>query len=262
MNFITMCSQLCNRTVSLFILLTVAHTLATLTFKWAVQEDGTYAFSPASNVFTAEMLKFFVSLVLYVKRLPEKSLMRIYQTMHKHTSRSLLASCFFVSTIYLIVNLISFLCLAKMDPGTVATFKSSVPYMTAILLWSLGRHLDSIQWGCIALQCMAVAITQDSGHILRQSNFLIIALAISIFLSSIASVCNEMVLKHHSVPIHHVNVLFYTFGMAESLLVYFCIPEYHKVSFFYGYDMKCWILIIFQAIYGLSVLYSNTRTVW
>ena len=46
------------------------------------------------------------------------------------------------------------------DPGSFGLGKSLAPYLVAILLRATGQLLNELQWVCILLQCICIAITQ------------------------------------------------------------------------------------------------------
>ena len=150
--------------ILVFFVLTSFHAIALLIFKLNAV-NGEYPFSPAATVVVTESIKLCLATILHWREIarweyssdPPTSLV---DSLRRYANVHVVASTAGISALYTANNLLSYFCVAQMDPGTVAIAKSLVPYVTAAILRVVGRKLDMLQWACIVLQCSAVSITQ------------------------------------------------------------------------------------------------------
>ena len=150
-----------------FLVLTVMHAFALLVFKLNAV-DGSYPFSSASTVVVTEAVKLCLATALHKREIrlqPDATRPAGLIDSFRRTAscRLVLATCI-VSAMYTGNNLLTYYCVAQMDPGTLAIAKSLVPYLTAIVLQLFGRAVNGLQWACIILQCTGVATTQYVDH--------------------------------------------------------------------------------------------------
>ena len=249
-----------------FFALTFFHAIALLVFRLNAV-DGEYPFSPASTIVLTEATKLCLATALHQREIAHWEYAydrptNLADSFWRYAKRPVVAATAIISAMYTANNLLSYFCVAQMDPGTVAIAKSLVPYVTAVILRAFGRKLESLQWACILLQCSAVSMTQYvpehsiTEHSMRYSYWLYIALVLSILITGSSSVWNERVIKQYDAPLQLVNMIMYAFGVLLGGVVYVAIPRYHEKAFFEGYSFKAAILVLVQAIYGLCVSYA------
>ena len=137
----------CNRwlfKIVLFCVLAFAHTVTFIVFKF-VQINGHYPFSQTLAVVIVETVKLCISLVLHKHVSKTFKLQRV-------TCREFLSyvglACMYTSN-----NIFTFFLLNETDPGTLIAFKSMAPFICAIMLRIIGEHINTLQYGCIILQC-------------------------------------------------------------------------------------------------------------
>ena len=245
-----------------FLVLTFMHALALLVFKLNAV-DGSYPFSSASTVVVTEAVKLCLATALHQREIRlQPATTRpsgLVESFRRSASRWLVFETCIVSAMYTGNNLLSYYCVAQMDPGTLAIAKSLVPYLTAIVLQLFGRTVNGLQWACIILQCTGVATTQYADHdgsngLYSWSSYA--WLAISVAITTISSVCNERVVRRYGAPLQQVNMIMYSCGIALASTVYVAVPAYHEKAFFEGYSPMVGLLIFVQATYGLCVGYA------
>ena len=245
-----------------FCVLTFMHALALLVFKLNAV-DGSYPFSSASTVVVTEAVKLCLATALHRREIRlQPAATRpsgLVEPFRRTASRWLALETCIVSAMYTANNLLSYYCVAQMDPGTLAIAKSLVPYLTAIVLQLFGRTVNGLQWACIILQCTGVATTQyvdqdQTEELYSWSSYA--WLAISVVITTISSVCNERVVRHYGAPLQQVNMIMYSCGIALASTVYVAVPAYHEKAFFEGYSPMVGLLIFVQATYGLCVGYA------
>ena len=73
---------------------------------------------------------------------------------------SIVANYFGLALLYTSNNYITFYVHRLADPGSYTLGKSVTPYLVAVMLRMTGDKLHELQWGCILLQCCAVAVSQ------------------------------------------------------------------------------------------------------
>ena len=125
-----------------------------------------------------------------------------------------------------------------------------------MMLRFLGTKLNELQWVCIVLQCICIAITQynacKAAAIASGAAYAMIGIAVSI--TAVSSVWNQKVVKGFDVPVNLQNALLYVFGLLIAILSYVAIPDAeHPNGFFYGYSLLAIFLVVFQAFHGLAV---------
>jgi len=182
---------------------------ALLLFKVA-QTSGSYSFSPASSVALTELCKLFLAVSLharYVATTPGAS------PLGTLTPRCVL-HYFGLAMCYTVNNQLTFYCFELIDPGTFALGKSVAPYLVALMLRLTGDRLNQLQWVCILLQCILIAVTQynacKSAPALGLHAYLLMLLTVSI--TAISSVWNQKVVKGFDVPVNLQNAVLYSFG--------------------------------------------------
>ena len=246
----------------IFLVLTFTHAFALLVFKLNTV-DGSYPFSSASTVVVTEAVKLCLAAALHRREIRlQPAATRpsgLVESFRRTASRWLVLETCIVSAMYTGNNLLSYYCVAQMDPGTLAIAKSLVPYLTAIVLQLFGRTVNGLQWACVILQCTGVATTQYVDHdgsegLYSWSSYAWLALSVAITTAS--SVCNERVVRRSCAPLQQINMIMYSCGIALATTVYVAVPAYHEKTFFEGYSPMVALLIFVQATYGLCVGYA------
>jgi len=154
-------------------------------------------------------------------------------------------------------NQLTFYCFEMIDPGTFALGKSVAPYLVALMLRFSGDRLNQLQWVCILLQCICIAVTQynacKASAALPLNAYLLLLLAVTI--TAVSSVWNQKVVKGFAVPVNLQNCILYTFGFIIAVGSYLLIPDSRGEGkgFFSGYNTLAVVLVAFQAFHGLAV---------
>ena len=261
----------------IFFVLTFLHAAALLVFKLSLV-DGAYPFSSASVLSTTELFKLFLATNLHRREIANMSAATrpdgIVDSFRKTATPGLWFAVFVIAAMYTANNLLTFFCLARVDPGTLAIAKALVPYVTAVALQIFGRSVNGLQWACIVLQCVGVATTQYKGGAshgpaaaglnttaaegegLTYSVEMYMFLALSIVITTLSSVWNERIIKRYKAPLQQINMIMYFCGTILAFILYCAVPDYHEKGFFEGYTLMAFVVIFVQGTYGLSVGYA------
>ena len=237
-----------------FTVLIIMHTAAYLTFK-AVQSDGHYTFSPASSVTFTEALKLVLALTLH--QLTKSTPAGAKKTEPAPPlSRGLVWKSALLATMYTANNIMTFYALEWADPGTLILFKSLAPFLCALLLRFTGQSINTLQWSCIFIHCLALVTVQYDAckKSLALEPRVYALLLSSVCVTAMSSVWNQLVLKSYETPIHVQNAILYSFGIITSASVYFILPQ--KRGFLEGYNKGAFALIMVQASYGITVSFA------
>jgi solute carrier family 35 (UDP-sugar transporter), member A1/2/3 len=155
-------------------------------------------------------------------------------------------------------------------------YRSSIPYLGAVLLHLLGDPMNELQWVTIVLLCIAIMNAQYdetlSGTKMSGSAYAMLALHVCITAAS--SVWNQKVLQGSRVALHLQNLILYTYGLIFALFSYIFMEEpLHKMStsavsvhlpseptvqwrqkgFLEGYTPLAILLVLSQAFTGLAI---------
>lgn len=230
-----------------FAVLVCVQSCAILLFKLC-QTSGSYSFSPASCVALTESCKLALALSLHTRDVQASG-----ASLFEGVSSRICVHYFFLALLYTINNQLTFFALEVVDPGTFTLAKSLAPYIVALLLRVLGQQLNQLQWICVLLQCICIAISQydackaraiASGH-----GYLLVATATVI--TAVSSVWNQKVVKGFVVPVNLQNAILYFFGLIIATLSYAITPS--AKGFLEGYTPLAMLLVLFQAFHGLAV---------
>ena len=233
-----------------FLVLVTVQASALLLFR-ICQTSGAYEFSPASSVALTEACKLVLAVSLHGRHVRESG-----SPPFENLNKRIVAHYFGLACCYTVNNQLTFYALQMVDPGTFGLGKSLAPYMVALMLRFTGQTLNQLQWVCILLQCICIAITQynacKSAAVLSSSAYALLGVAVSI--TAVSSVWNQKVVKGFDVPVNLQNALLYSFGLAIAILSYVAIPDpVHTHGFFHGYSLLAVFLVVFQAFHGLAV---------
>ena len=201
-----------------FFTLVAVQSTALLLFK-VCQVQGSYTFSPASNVALTEMCKLALASSLHVayinKARDEGSPGRGYLD---GLSVKIVLNYLGLALLYTVNNQLTFLCFEVADPGSYALGKSVAPYLCALMLRMTGDKINSLQWACILLQCSSIAVTQydpckQAGYLTMRAYALV---GTSTLITAVSSVWNQKVVKGFDVPVSEsVNANWYDDAYAE-----------------------------------------------
>lgn len=217
---------------------------------------GQVPFNPSSCVVMIELAKLLISLATLV--------------MAGGTSALLTPPCFVhvapyavPAILYALNNNLVVLMQAYMDPSSYQVL-SNLKIACTALLYSLclGRRLRPSQWFALGLLMFAGVCHSYSSldledaenaedgprlHITLWGLFLVLLYC---FISGLAAVYTEMVLKSQRLPLSLQNLYLYMFGVAVNLLCSFSSLASDK-SFLEGYSGVVWVIIAGQAGNGL-----------
>ena len=243
-----------------FCTLVAVQSTALLLFK-VCQVQGSYTFSPASNVALTEMCKLGLAGSLHIsatnKARAEGSPSKGYLD---GLSLRIVLHYLGLAVLYTVNNQLTFLCFELADPGSYALGKSVAPYLCAVLLRLSGDKLNALQWACIVLQCSGIAVTQydpckHTGYLPTRAYMLI---ALSTLITAVSSVWNQKVVKGFDVPVNLQNSVLYVFGSLIAILSFWNgamnpTKGPKEIGFFEGYTWLAVALVIWQAFHGLAV---------
>lgn len=233
-----------------FLVLVCVQAGALLLFR-ICQTSGAYEFSPASSVALTEACKLVLAVSLHARHVRATG-----DALLEHLSPRIVAHYLGLALCYTVNNQLTFYCLQAVDPGSFGLGKSLAPYLVAVMLRSTGQVLNELQWVCILLQCICIAITQydacKSAALLSPNAYAMLGVAVAI--TAATSVWNQKVIKGFDVPVNLQNALLYVFGLLIAIISYVVIPDAeHSHGFFHGYSLLAAFLIVFQAFHGLAV---------
>jgi len=178
----------------------------------------------------------------------------------EHLSPRICAHYFGLAILYTVNNQLTFYCFEIVDPGTFTLGKSLAPYLVAVLLRFFGQSLNELQWVCVLLQCICIAVSQydacKGAGVLPMKGYILVGVATVITAAS--SVWNQKIVKGFTVPVNLQNTILYVFGFIIAVISYIFTPAKLGVDgqvhgFFYGYGALAVMLVLFQAFHGLAV---------
>jgi drug/metabolite transporter (DMT)-like permease len=228
-----------------FIAMAVIMSAISLITKVSQKNGASYTFNPASAIAIAEMIKLSLSLSSYLKD-------NTIATAKASLERPLVTVYFILAVIYMINNQLTFYMLTLTDPGTVALFKASSPFTTALLEYLVySKKINELKWVCIILTCLGLILTQwnDCTSSLRASTKACAALIFSVLLTSFSSVMNANVIKGMAnVPLTLQNSVLYSFGSVLNVMAFIAganglAPAISNAGFFEGYN-DFWALMV------------------
>ncbi|XP_068596727.1 probable UDP-sugar transporter protein SLC35A4 [Brachionichthys hirsutus] len=220
------------------------------------KNDDEVPFNPSSCVVMIELAKLLISLAAFVLSTG---------TSTPPPTLVLMAPYAVPAVLYALNNNLVVLMQGYMDPSSYQIL-SNLKIASTALLYSLflGKRLRPVQWLALGLlMCACVCQTYsnlDLGdaerraeaeqgprlHITTWGLFLVLVYC---FVSGLAAVYTEMVLKSQKLPLSLQNLYLYAFGVAiNGFSSYFTTSEN---SFLEGYSGVVWIIIAGQVANGL-----------
>jgi len=206
----------------------------------------TYSYHPASAIFFAEIVKIIISLMQYVQQKEDA-------VSFPSLSRELLLTYFALAVMYCINNQLTFVILDWTNPGNLTLFKSTTPFLTALLQFIFYKSkISTLRWVSIIILCVGLVLTQwnDCNQSLHVSIRVIALLIVSCLITACSSVLNvEAISSFSSTPLSLQNMVLYTFGAILNLNTYAIaktgvIPIRSTASFFSGYNNIYAVLVV------------------
>lgn len=220
--------------------------------------NGQVPFNPSSCVVMIESAKLLVSMVTLF-------LTGGTSALHAPPPLVLVAPYAVPAILYALNNNLVVLMQAYMDPSSYQVL-SNLKIASTALLYSLclGKRLQPAQWLALGLlMCAGVCHTYSSldlgdpekaeteeGPRLHITAWGLILVLVYCFVSGLAAVYTEKVLKSQKLPLSLQNLYLYVFGVAINGLSSFSFVGSEK-SFLEGYSGVVWAIIAGQAANGL-----------
>ncbi|KAE8286001.1 putative UDP-sugar transporter protein SLC35A4 [Larimichthys crocea] len=220
--------------------------------------DGQVPFNPSSCVLMIELAKLLISLATLI-------LTGGTAALSAPPSLFLVAPYAVPAILYALNNNLVVLMQAYMDPSSYQVLSNLKIASTALLYsFCLGKRLRPVQWLALGLlMCAGVFHTYSSLdlgdaervetkegprlHITAWGLFLVLVYC---FVSGLAAVYTERVLKSQRLPLSLQNLYLYVFGVAINGFSSFAAVGSEK-SFLEGYSGVVWAIIAGQAANGL-----------
>jgi len=180
----------------------------------ASKSGGEYAYNFATVPFLAEVLKLLISCWLLRQQ-------RQHDPEAAKVTRSRKQAALFLvpSLIYWLHNNVQFLTLKYVDPSTYQILGNLKIVTTGVLFWVwLRRHLSPLQWMALLLLMIGAATSQVKsdckGDSLLQAPLTGYMFGVlSAFLSALAAVYTEWVMKRNDDSLYWQNMQLYSFGV-------------------------------------------------
>ncbi|CAL8333986.1 probable UDP-sugar transporter protein SLC35A4 [Gadus morhua] len=222
------------------------------------KEDGRVPFSPSSCVVLMEGAKLLVALVALLLNGDAVALAT-------PPASGLVAPYAVPALLYALNNNLVVLMQAYMDPSSYQVLSNLKIASTALLYsFCLGRRLRPVQWSALGLLMgagvchsysslrsgdleQAAADSSTRLHITAWGLFLVLLYC---FVSGLAAVYTERVLKSQPLPLSLQNLYLYAFGVAINGVTYLSSDTGEK-GFLEGYSGAVWAIIAGQAANGL-----------
>ncbi|CAL8263958.1 unnamed protein product [Lota lota] len=220
--------------------------------------DGQVPFSPSSCVILIEVAKLLISLATLL-------LNGDASAVSAPPSLVLVAPYAIPAVLYALNNNLVVLMQAYMDPSSYQVLTNLKIASTALLYsFCLGRRLRPVQWSALGLLMgagvchsysslrsgdleQAAADSSTRLHITAWGIFLVLLYC---FVSGLAAVYTEKVLKSQRLPLSLQNLYLYAFGVAINGVTYLS-SETGEKGFLEGYSWAVWFIIAGQAVNGL-----------
>ncbi|XP_020500933.1 probable UDP-sugar transporter protein SLC35A4 [Labrus bergylta] len=220
--------------------------------------DGQIPFNPSSCVVMIEFTKLLISLATLVLTGGTSALQAPLCVVR-------VAPYMVPALLYALNNNLVVLMQAFMDPSSYQVL-SNLKIASTALLYSLclGKRLRLVQWVALGLLMAAgvchtyssldlgnpASAEAEEGPRLHVTAWGLFLVLVYCFVSGLAAVYTERVLKSQKLPLSLQNLYLYVFGVAINGLSSFSIVA-HEKSFLEGYSGVVWLIIAGQAANGL-----------
>jgi UDP-sugar transporter A1/2/3 len=224
----------------------------------------------------AELIKFIVSLVIYIKEESEKG---------EFSWHKLGTDCFgpesewwkltIPAGLYFVQNNLQYVAVTLLDAATFQVtyqFKIITTAMFTVLL--LHRSLTNLKWVSLGLLTAGIALVQmptgggtTDEHAASEKFFGLLAVVVACLLSGLAGVYFEKILKGSKASLWVRNIQLSLFSFVPGYIFGVLLKDGQAVrrdGFFYGYSSWAYAAILCQALGGLIVAmvvkYAGTST--
>lgn len=234
-------------------LLLFFNVVATMLMEYS-KVNGEFPYNPATTVVMSEFIKLCLSIGGFYGALQEPTAPQYtleFSSFMKFAIPGLL---------YAISNVGNFIVLQYIS-GTLYQIFNNMKIVTTALCfrWFLNKPLKIIQWICLIflLIGMVVATPMDaSGQDSSVDWFtgLLIMIVMSAA-SAFAGVYSEFLLKFSADNSHFQNMQLYIWGVVICVTQFLYSGSSEK-SFFSGYDLLTWVIILMNAFYGQVIAFT------
>jgi drug/metabolite transporter (DMT)-like permease len=195
--------------------------------------DNKYNYSTIAVVLLTECLKLLISIFIYAKDKPIKSLIPDIVESHK-----VLILYFVPAFLYCLYNNLSFVNLASFDPTTYYLLLQLRVAVTGVIYQLLfKRRLSKMQWISLILLTIGCVVKQIGGFALKSStnsfiSFNLLLILLQVFCSCFAGVYNEYLLKDVGSKVHIMiqNTFMYIDSIVCNLLLLLITGELSRLS--------------------------------
>lgn len=219
------------------------------------QSGGKYLYDYGTIPFLAELLKLAVSLFLLWREETTISIRNMidWKTLRLYPIPSL---------IYLLHNNVQFVTLTYVDTSTYQIMGNLKIVTTGILFrMFLKRRLSNLQWMAIVLLTVGTTTSQIKGcgemncgslFSARFEGYLLGIL--SAFLSALAGIYTEFLMKKNNESLYWQNTQLYAFGVIFNVLRLVLAGGWQKLwGLFNGYNIVTWLVVVNLGCTGLLV---------
>lgn len=229
--------------------------LSTYTLLITVSSDGkgNYNFFFTTVTLSGELLKLFMSLLLYAVTYRNS-----FTPLRLSVSKSLHFSL--PAILYCINNNLLFLILLVIDPATFQVLSNiNIVFVALFTVLLIKVNLDLVHWISMIILFVGSSLTQMQCENTFSHSKIISLLLITLYgaIDALGSVYTERRLKkdaEDSIHVQNVHIFFY--GSLANLILFFIHDFRHvqKRGLFYGYD---WFTVIIIISFALVGIFSN-----
>ena len=279
--------------VGLTAVATLMITLVSITLPLTKNEEGEFSYIPAAAVMLAELLKLAMAMSLWLRSHRDEGgvLGAMASRALDRDVRKEFALFAIPSLLYFVLNNLALVIQRAISPVSYQLISQLKTVLTAILFVGiLGRRLTPQQWLALAMLSCATASAVDSsgasrgervdcataaqsssnngeeedggGGVLHAkyslpASFGVLLTVLSSFLSALAGVFTELLLKSRPTSVHAQNAQMYTWGVGFSV-VWLAVdtPSRERVAaegLLVGFGITTWLYVLVQACLGLTI---------
>jgi drug/metabolite transporter (DMT)-like permease len=219
--------------------------------KSSLKGGSHYEFNTYAVIMSAEFIKFFMSLGMYVQSKPEKFIPDVpIQFILTYTA---------LAFMYCLNNQLTFVLLAWMGPGQMTLAKSFSPVFAAYLLWTMyGEKLSSNRVLCLlvaAFGLMMLFYDPVKGFEVSPSKLFFLYMAMA--LAGSCAVINSKALQGEGKPpLHFQNMMLYAQGWFFNLVLMLGILYDEGKSVgdaFNGFGGYAFVIIFLHSLNGIAI---------
>jgi hypothetical protein len=217
------------------------------------QSGSKYSYSTYSAMALAELGKFGISAAGHLYQKQGKAASFWPNASLTDAARILLLACMYFSN-----NQLTFHLFLWADPASLNLLKAGSSLVTA-LIWCIfmGQLISIRQWASISLQVLGLVVVQIDAckGTLLLSPLTYAAIGVSVMITALSSVWNEMQLKTINLSLHEQNMILYTGGVLLNLggHLYMRQRDSSFPSFVQGYNGITLLIVGVNACFGVVV---------